>query len=224
MVVERISEVGVLDKSMAIITALESGPQALAGLVARTGFHRASAHRLATALEDHGLLRRDDAGRFTLGPRLVELGRLAATGSPLNEAARPILRRLVTSTGESAQIYVRDGNNRVCVESIQSPHGLRTIVALGAVLPLDRGSAGRVLLDVDGAVRRRGWAASVGEREAGVASVSAPVRDAEGRVRAAVSVSGPIERTTRQPGRMYATAVVGAARAIERAVGWAEPE
>jgi DNA-binding IclR family transcriptional regulator len=61
------------------------------------------------------------------------------------------------------------------------------------------------------AVRRRGWAQSVGEREQGVASVSAPVRSSSGRVVAAVSVSGPIERLTRQPGRMHAPAVLAAA-------------
>ena len=44
------------------------------------------------------------------------------------------------------------------------------------------------------AVRRRGWAQSVGEREPGVASVSAPVRGSSGKVIAAISISGPIER------------------------------
>ena len=63
----------------------------------------------------------------------------------------------------------------------------------------------------------RGWAESIGEREAGVASVSAPVID-RGRVVAAVSVSGPIERLTRSPGTRYATAVMAAARTIERAL------
>jgi DNA-binding IclR family transcriptional regulator len=65
-------------------------------------------------------------------------------------------------------------------------------------------------------LERHGWVATVGEREAGVASVSAPVRDEGGAVVAAVSVSGPIERTTRQPGRRYGAAVVRAARRIER--------
>jgi DNA-binding IclR family transcriptional regulator len=68
-------------------------------------------------------------------------------------------------------------------------------------------------------VRRRGWAASAAEREAGVASVSAPVRGAggaggHGRVLAAVSVSGPIERLTRSPGRLHAAAVVAAGEKI----------
>ena len=59
-------------------------------------------------------------------------------------------------------------------------------------------------------VRPGGWAATAAEREPGVASVSAPVRGPGGRVLAAVSVSGPIERLTRSPGRMHAAAVVGA--------------
>jgi DNA-binding IclR family transcriptional regulator len=64
----------------------------------------------------------------------------------------------------------------------------------------------------------RGWAESVEEREKGVASVSAPVI-LDGLVVAAVSVSGPIERTSRQPGRRYARAVVAAATAVEEALG-----
>jgi DNA-binding IclR family transcriptional regulator len=63
-------------------------------------------------------------------------------------------------------------------------------------------------------VRRRGWAASAAEREAGVASVSAPVRGPQGRVLAAISVSGPIERLGRSPGRLHAAAVMAAGEKI----------
>jgi DNA-binding IclR family transcriptional regulator len=62
--------------------------------------------------------------------------------------------------------------------------------------------------------RRRGWAQSVGEREAGIASVSAPVRGPNGKVIAAVSISGPIERLGRQPGRVHAAAVVATAERL----------
>ncbi len=142
-------------------------------------------------------------------------GGLLRTGWGLPEVARPALEALRDATGESAQLYVRDGDRRVCVEALESPHGLRTIVPLGAALPLDVGSAGRILRG-DPESLKRGWAESVAEREAGVASVSAPVRGHDGTVIAAVSVSGPIERTTRQPGKKYAAAVVEAAARIAR--------
>lgn len=201
---------------MAVLAAVEGGASSLAELVAATGFSRATTHRLATALEAHGLLARPHDGGWRLGWRLIGLGRAAEAGQPLVSAARQPLERLRDETGESVQLYVSDGENRVCVESLESPHGLRTIVAVGAVLPIDRGSAGKVLRGEPSATRR-GWAESVGEREPGVASVSAPVRDRNDRVMAAVSVSGPIERTSRSPGRRYADAVVAAAHRVEQA-------
>jgi len=204
---DSVSGVGVVDKVVSVLDALEGGPLALTGLQGATGLPRATAHRLASALAVHGLVARDGAGRFLLGPRMQR--------RPLAEAAASALAALRDATGESVQLYVPEGDGRRCVVSLESPHSLRTIVPVGARLPLDRGSAGAVLAGGP-AVARRGWAQSVEEREPGVASVSAPVlRD--GTVVAAVSVSGPVERTTRQPGRRYAPAVVAAARAVEAA-------
>lgn len=211
-----VSGVGVIDKAVAVLAAVDPDGANLNQLIERTGLSRATAHRLASALETHGLLRRTTDGRFALGPRLVALGSSAAAGWPLADAARPALTELRDSTGESAQLYVRDGDQRVCIASLQSPHGLRTIVATGAVLALRQGSGGRVLT---GEVGPHGWVASVAQREAGVASVSAPVVDRAGAVAAAVSVSGPIERLTSDPGPAYGPAVVAAATRIAEEAG-----
>lgn len=218
-----VTGVGVLDKAVDVLDAIERRPRSLAELVSATGLPRATAHRLATALEAHGLLRRDGDGRFALGPRLLSLGRSASEAWPLASAAGVALVELRDMTAESVQLFVRDGDERVCIAALQSPHGLRTIVPLGARLPLALGSAGRALDEAgvvgDGAGAAP-WVESVEEREAGVASVSAPVRDAEGRVVAAVSASGPIERTSRHPGEKYGDAVVAAARRIEIDAGF----
>lgn len=230
---DSVSGVGVLDKAVALLGALEPGPLSLGELVVATGLSRATAHRLAIALGVHGLVRRDEDGRFMLGLRLIGLGHAAAEAVPGWLGARPALVWLREQTGESVQLYVRDGDERVCVESLEAPHELRTIVPVGARLPLDRGSAGRVLAGVTGArggdggssagtgevaAGSPGWVASVGERQAGVASVSAPVIDATGRVLAAVSVSGPIDRTSRDPGARYGSAVAEAAARVSRNV------
>ena len=207
---------GVLDKAVEVIDSLVAGPKSLAELVAVTGLPRATAHRLAVALEHHDFVRRDADGRFALGFRLAALGRAALDSSPLAELSRPALAELRDATEESVQLYIRDGEHRVCIESLESPHGLRTIVAVGASLPLDVGSAGKVLRGDP--IPVRGWVESVEEREAGVASVSAAVRDAHGAVVAAVGVSGPIERTTRRPGQRYGDAVRRAAMTIEHAL------
>jgi DNA-binding IclR family transcriptional regulator len=181
-----------------------------------TGLPRATAHRLAVALGRHGLVGRDEAGRFVLGLRLISLGHAAAGALPLRSLARPALEALRDETGEGVQLFVPEEDGRRCVLSLQSPHGLRWIVAEGVLLPLDRGSAGHVLAGVG--IGPTGWVESVEEREPGVASVSAGVRGVDGAVIAAVSVSGPVERLTRQPGARLGDAVVTAARAVEAAV------
>ncbi len=212
---------GVIDKAVNLLDVLaaSTGPLSLAQIAVTSGIHRATAHRLLKSLQVHGLVRLDDQVRWSLGSRLAALGERAAEGLPLQDVARAALITLRDTTEESVQLYVRDGDRRVCVASLESTHSLRTIVSLGESLPLARGSAGKIFLG-DETSMKRGWAESVGERQAGVASVSAPIIDREGRVRAAVSVSGPIERTTRAPGKRYGDAVMAAARSIETAAGW----
>ncbi len=228
---EQTSGVGVLDKAVLVLGAVESGATSLAALTEATGLSRATTHRLAVALETHRLLARDREGRWRLGPRL---GELAGTGAadPLLERAPAVLARLRDTTGESAQLYRRAGDRRVCVAAAERGSGLRDTVPVGTSLPMTAGSAAQVLLAwrpadslLDTAaftprvladVRRRGWAASVAEREQGVASVSAPVRSRDGGVVAAVSVSGPLERLTRSPGRLHAEAVLAAAAELSR--------
>ena len=229
------SGIGVVDKSVSILDCVAATPRTLAELVAATSLPRATAHRLAVALEVHRLLDRDPDGRFVLGPRLRELS--AALPDPVVAAATPVLTWVRDECGESVQLYRRDGAERVCVAAAERTHGLRTTVPVGSRLPLSAGSGAQVLCawadpasvaDVlAGAefgertlaeVRRRGWAQSVAQREAGVASVSAPVRTASGGLLAAISISGPIERLGRSPGARFAPVLVAGARRIAAAL------
>jgi DNA-binding IclR family transcriptional regulator len=225
--------VAVLDKAVAILRAVAAEPASLAELVDRTGLPRATAHRLAVALEGHRLVRRTPAGTWAPGPALAELGR---AGTDLAELAGRHLVTLRDATGESAQFYVRDGASRVCIAAAERSHGLRDTVPVGARLPMTAGSAAHALLAFAPAeevtpllpsasftartlldVRRRGWAHSVAEREPGVASLSAPVRDGSGGVLGAVSISGPVERLGRRPGPELVGAVLDTAASIGRA-------
>ncbi len=224
------SGVGVLDKAVAILDASVSGTS-LADLVSHTGLPRATAHRLAQALETHGLLMRDQTGQWRPGPRLSQYA--DATPDLLISMARPVLVELRDTTGESAQLYLRRNQGRVCVAVAERASGLRDTIPLGSILPLTAGSGAHVLLAWEppalaaetliraqfsarslAEVRHKGWASSVAEREPGVASVSAPVWNRHNRVIAAVSISGPIQRLGRKPDEKYAPAVLRAAAAL----------
>jgi DNA-binding IclR family transcriptional regulator len=208
--------IGVLDKAIVVLDAVEDRPANLAELVAATGLPRATTHRLATALERHGLLRRTDDGRFHLGGRLIALGRNAEGDYSVTAIATPILGALRDATSESVQLYVPDGTMRLCLIALDSPYELRTIVAEGARLPLHLGSAGRVLTAAG--TSEQPWVATVEEREVGVASVSAPVTDSHGAVIAAVSISGPVERLGKSPGKRFGATVAAAAQRLGEAL------
>jgi len=230
--VKHSSGIGVLDKAVLVLRQAASSPVTLAELVERVALPKATVHRIAVALESHGLLRRNESGAWVPGLLLTEL---AAEGEPsLVTRANPILAQLCRDTGESAQLFERAADARVCTAVAERASGLRDTVPLGARLPMTAGSAAHVLLAwstgngadagvLDRAsfssktlaeVRRLGYAHSSAEREAGVASISAPVRDSAGNVLAAVSVSGPVGRLGRRAAPTLVAAVLEAARTL----------
>jgi DNA-binding IclR family transcriptional regulator len=223
----------VLDRSVTLLELLADGPRSLRWLSDHSRLPRPTAHRLLVALEAHGLVGRDGSGAFRLGPRLAELAFRANPTLDLATLADPVLARLHDATGESVQLYVRSGDKRLCIAARDSGTGLRDSVPVGAVLPLAAGSGGKVLLawaadngesagsqtaavpaSELAAIRERGWAATVAEREQGLASVSAPVFRPDGTVAAAVCVSGPVTRLGQSPGRRLSPAVISAASAL----------
>ncbi len=282
---KRITGVGVLDRSVGLLDLLADGPRTLRWLADASGLPRPTAYRLLVALEAHRLVARDATGAFGLGPRLAELAVRAGPALDLAAVAGPVLAGLHEATGESVQLYVRSGDRRLCVAARDAGTGLRDSVPVGALLPLDVGSGGKVLLawspdalhpsspapspadrtapgpgsrsggaksrsggagpgpgaggaEPNGAgrgpggpppadrsagewaaelaaVRKRGWAASVAEREPGVASVSAPVL-ADGQLLGALCVSGPASRIGQAPGKRLAPLVVQAAADLAR--------
>ena len=219
-----ISGIKVLDRAIAIMKATATTPMNLSELCTDTGIPRATAHRLASALEMHQILARRADGRWGAGPELPgSQDKLVAT-------ATPFMEKLMESTGESVQLYQRRGDERICIAACEPASGLHNVVPVGSTLTLNSGSAARVLLadvtpderdrilatasyslaDVTEAAER-GWSESIGEREPGLASISAPVFDATDSLVAVLSVSGSTERMQPSPAACYAEIVQQAA-------------
>jgi len=227
------SGVGVIDKVVAILQALADEPRSLPELAESTSIPRPTAHRLAVALEVHGLVGRSASGQFILGEQIRAWANPHLTWEA---AADQVARELRDSTGVSAQIYRRAGEQRLCIAAAEPLRGLRDTVPVGALLTMKAGSAAQVLAAwapddersalLQGAafseailasVRKRGWASSVAQREPGVASAAAPVRDASGTVIAAISISGPTDPLAK-PSKAQIAALLAAAQQLESAI------
>src|SRR5262245_50602265 len=109
------TEVGVLDRAMEILFTVENGARTFTEIREATGLPRSTAHRLLRAMEAHGLLTFVGGHGYRLGTRLLTLSRTAVRELPLRDLAQPVLERLARTTGESAQLFVRDRDRRLCI-------------------------------------------------------------------------------------------------------------
>jgi DNA-binding IclR family transcriptional regulator len=216
-----------VDRALSLLAAFRSGDisLSLAELAARTRLYKSTVLRLLASLEHARLLQRLENGTYGLGSEVARLSTLYAASFSLDRVVLPVLRELVEKTGESAAYHVRQGQARLCLYRVDSPHPIRDHIKAGDLLPPDRGTGGRVLAAFDpelsrGAstrdrklyaqIREQGYFAATGDRLAEVAGISAPVFHADGSLAAAVTLTMPSHRYDER----YVKPVLQAARLL----------
>lgn len=109
---------------------------------------RSTAHRLLKALAADGMLTQDPVTRrYGLGSTLFELGLAAAHQFNLRDICQPILTRLSEKTGDTSFLFVRSGDDAVCIARVQGPFPIQTpAVPVGGRQPLGVNAGGLALL------------------------------------------------------------------------------
>jgi len=221
------SGVVAVTRALALMEAFEVGEStlSLAELGRRSGMHKTTVLRLARTLALSRYMVQTDDGQWRLGPAAGWLGARYQAGFDVNNVVEPTLHELVKSTGESASFYVREGDVRSCVARVEGPQSVRHNVRIGERLPLTKGAPGRVILAFSGAqgepyesIREQGFHISMGEREAEVASVAAPIFGLNWRLLGSICVSGPSARLPKAKLMKHAKAVIRAANQLSYAL------
>ncbi|MFD2757153.1 IclR family transcriptional regulator [Gulosibacter faecalis] len=199
-----------LVRAAAILDAVEDAPRTASEIARRIEVSVSATHRLATDMVELGFLRRTPEGKYLLGRRFNK--------ATIGEAARPLLTKLRDETGETLQLWVRQGSYRVCVTSVESRHELRATLPELSRLRLPDGSAGAILgASAEGqkSLKAHGWVESIGARTPGLSSVSAPVY-VEGEVLGALCLALPIARLESTPGEQFGDALIECAAELSR--------
>lgn len=170
----------------------------LAELCEATGLYHSTTLRLCESLEHYRFVKRMADGRYRLGPMPFQLGTVYQNSFRLGDYAVPILRELVSATREVGAIYVREGDQRVCVHRLEHPRSVRMHVREGDAFAVSSGAAGRVLQAFCGepgeafdAVRAACYAVSQGERDAESAAIACPVFGLDQQLVCAISLGLP---------------------------------
>jgi len=187
------------------------------------GSSRSATHRILQMLADEGYAEIREQGRYTVGPKLIELAARVFGVVPLIRVADAIMVRLVQEVGETCYLAVYSASDTVAtfVHRVESDEPVRHIQPLGSRLPLHVGAVGKAILaaspsidldDLDitrdaprvpvnrkdlkrdvSKARELGYAVSVQERLSGVAAVASALRSGEDVI-GALSVAIPVSR------------------------------
>jgi len=213
-----------VDRALSLLAAFRTGEESLGlqELAERTRQHKSTVLRLLASLQHAQLVLRLGDARYRLGPGVARLHAVYASSFSMDQVVVPELHKLMRSTGESAAFHVRQGDSRLCLYRVDSPHPVRDHIRAGDLLPLGRGAGGHVLLAFAGKrgalydeIRRDGVAVLSGDRVPQLAGISAPCFDAGGQLVGAVTLTMPTERL--DPSHRHE--VAAAARAISRGLG-----
>lgn len=196
--------VAAVNRALSILKAFENSIEGmtLTELMNATGLYHSTILRLCESLEHFGFLKRLEDGRYMLGPMPFYLGAIYQGSFHLRDYALPVLRELVKTTEETAAIYVREGDERVCLYRLELQRSVRVHVREGERFSLEHGAAGKIIQAFsDGpaqlplarlqALRKARYAISVGERDAESAAISCPVFNATGQFVCAISLGIP---------------------------------
>jgi DNA-binding IclR family transcriptional regulator len=212
-----------------VLAAFESSADGLTlkALATATDMYESTVLRLLGSLLNAGFVKRLPDGRYVVGPRVLPLAEMYRRTFRLSDYVLPRLRALSEATGECAGLYVREGHQRVCLHHVQPQRTVRSHVVEGAVFPLDRGAAGRVILAFDeglpgapyDAIRRKGYAITKKERDPESAALACPVFGPGMRLVGAVSLVIPFYRFSQKVAASALPAVQAQAAALTADLG-----
>lgn len=190
----------------------------------KTGLTLSTAHRMIRALVADGFLVPDPAtGAYGIGPAIPELARVVFERGEQDElplVATPHMERMRAITGETVGLHLPNAYNRICIAELVSRQPIRSATGVGQSFALPAGAAGKVLVAwsperlkmVKAAskeplhgleaelkeIAAQGYAMSFGQTIAGASGLAFPIIAAGEAVIAAVNITGPRERWTRE--------------------------
>ena len=143
------SAIQVIDRAARLLDLIAASDKSvpLKVLAIDGGLHPSSAFRILASLSTHGYVERDEAGRYRLGRKLLQLGGRVQAHVSLREDARPIMEALRDSLHETINLTVRDGNEVVYIErAITNKRMMRVEQVIGSRAPLHVTAVGKLFL------------------------------------------------------------------------------
>jgi len=142
-------KVQMLDRTVAILDSfsLDQPVQGVRDVARKTGLSSSTVGRIMAYLKDLGILNQDpDTLAYMMGSKPLAWAGIYTVSNDVRSLALPVMVRLHDKTRETISLYVLEGDERVCVERLESPETVRIVARVGRRIPLYAGSAGKIFL------------------------------------------------------------------------------
>lgn len=145
----RAGQVRAITRAVTVLRALAESPDGLtlSETAAQAGLAASTAHRILTTLESERFVRFDaGTGCWHVGVSAFTTGAAFARTRDVIVLARPYMRRLMETTGETANIFLESGGEAVCMAQVESRHSMRALTRVGGRVKMHWSAAGKVML------------------------------------------------------------------------------
>ncbi|MEN0587303.1 IclR family transcriptional regulator [Kurthia gibsonii] len=115
-------------------------------IIELSGIPKTSVYRMLQSLEEMGLLDKDANGKYSLGILFLRFGHLVSERIDLRQVALPAMENLHQDLGEAINLIIRDGDEAVYIEKLQSIQPVRLYTTIGRRTPLYAGACARAIL------------------------------------------------------------------------------
>lgn len=237
-----------LSRALDILFALseESGTLTVSEIAQKVSIPESTTYRFLQTLEQNGIIERRGKNQIGLGLRILDLARSLNMQfqRDLLPLALPIMEDLTETVQETSVLFVRTGNNAVCIQNVKSRGLIQFSIDNGRILPLHLGASGKCILAFENSkvterilqslgetgererleaeletIRAQNYSITKGEVDPDVFAIAAPITDGRGPVIASISVAGPSFRCNKEHDRFMIDAVSKAAAELSRRMG-----
>lgn len=221
-----------IERGIEILKLLEAGPLGVTELANATALPKTTVHRLLKTFEAHHWVEFNGAKKYQLSWGILPMAKSFLMSLDVRAIAQPYMVAIRNQLQQSVNLFLAQGDYRICIERVAADKPLRHDIKIGTVYPIFKGAAGKILgaymadfkdTDMSAAesaqIRHDGFVVTRGNRVPDAASIAVPIFSFGNKLEAVMTISGPIGDYPEERVKEYLAVMIALGQAISKQMG-----
>ena len=221
-----------IERGIEILKLLEAGPLGVTELANATALPKATVHRLLKTFEAHHWVEFNRAKKYQLSWGILPMAKSFLAFLDVRAIAQPYMVAIRDQLQQSVNLFLAQGDYRICIERVAADKPLRHDIKIGTVYPIFKGAAGKIFgaymadfkdtemsADESSQIRNDGYVVTRGNRVPDAASIAVPIFSFGNKLEAVMTISGPIGDYTEERVNEYLSVIITLGQTISKHMG-----